>query len=149
MSPLQIGVDALTLTCIHRSVYHKAGAHTMPSAKVTDHLANERTFLAWVRTSIALMGFGVVIARLRFLAVEITGRAAMSTSPNRSTSLGIAFASVGLVTLVFAAFSYNRNRRGIDSGEYQPLGASLIAVSVVIFLLGLLAIGYLLTLAGV
>ena len=120
----------------------------MPSGKVTDHLANERTFLAWVRTSIALMGFGVVIARLRFLAVEVGGHAA-SMSPNRSTWLGLAFAAVGLFTLVFAAFSYTRSRRAIDSDAYQPLGASLIAVSVVIFLLGLFAVGYLLTLAGV
>ena len=119
----------------------------MPSGKVTDHLANERTFLAWVRTSIALMGFGVVIARLRFLAVDLGGQAA-STSPSRSTWLGLAFAAVGLFTLVFAAFSYPRTRRAIDSDTYQPHGASLIAVSVVIFLLGLFAIGYLLTLAG-
>src|SRR3569833_2933878 len=119
----------------------------MASGKVTDHLANERTFLAWVRTSIALMGFGVVIARLRFLAVELAGQAA-STSPNRSTWLGLAFAAVGLVTLVFAAFSYTRTRRAIDSETYQPLGAALIGESIVISLLGLYAIAYLLSLAA-
>jgi len=94
------------------------------------------------------MGFGVVIARLRFLAVEL-GAHATSMPSNRSTWLGIAFAAVGLLTLVFAAFSYMRGRRAIDSDAYQPLGASLIAVSVVIFLLGLFAIAYLLALAGV
>jgi putative membrane protein len=34
---------------------------------VRDHLANERTYLAWIRTGIATMGFGVVIAKLRFI----------------------------------------------------------------------------------
>ena len=126
----------------------------MPSAKVTDHLANERTFLAWVRTSIALMGFGVVIARLRFLAVELAAsvpgtHAVGAVSPNRSTWLGLAFAAVGLVTLVFAGLSYNRNRHAIDAGEFEPLGQSLMVFSVVIFLLGLFAIAYLLTLAGI
>ena len=28
-----------------------------------DHLANERTFLAWIRTSIAFIGFGFVIVK--------------------------------------------------------------------------------------
>ena len=40
------------------------------AGNINEHLANERTFLAWVRTSIALMGFGVVIARLRFTLIE-------------------------------------------------------------------------------
>ena len=39
----------------------------MPDPNTRDQLANERTFLAWVRTSIALMGFGVLIACLRFI----------------------------------------------------------------------------------
>lgn len=121
----------------------------MPSTKITDHLANERTFLAWVRTSIALMGFGVVIARLRFLVTELAGRTPASTHiTNRSTWLGLAFAGVGLVTLVFATYSYNRTRRAIDAGSYEPLGTSLFAISAVIFLLGLFAIAYLLTLAN-
>ena len=30
-------------------------------ASSTDHLANERTFLAWIRTSVAIMGFGFVV----------------------------------------------------------------------------------------
>ncbi len=34
-------------------------------SRVRDHLANERTYLAWMRSAIALMGFGVVIVRLR------------------------------------------------------------------------------------
>ena len=40
---------------------------------VRDHLANERTFLAWVRTAIALLGFGVLIAKLRFLEIAPHG----------------------------------------------------------------------------
>ena len=34
-------------------------------SRVRDHLANERTYLAWMRTAISLMGFGVVIVRYR------------------------------------------------------------------------------------
>lgn len=35
------------------------------SDRVRDHLANERTYLAWMRSGIALLGFGVVIRIIR------------------------------------------------------------------------------------
>ena len=54
-----------------------------------DHLANERTFLAWVRTSIALMGFGVVIAKLRFLVLD-TGLRGCPDHPPRRDALHLA-----------------------------------------------------------
>ncbi|MDQ2798405.1 MAG: DUF202 domain-containing protein [Armatimonadota bacterium] len=113
-----------------------------------DHLANERTFLAWVRTSIALMGFGVVIAKLRFLALD--GMAAQALSPHngeRSTWLGVAFAFVGLLTLLFAAVHYQQTRRQIDSGGYQSAHRSIIAFAALLFLLGLASLAYLLSLA--
>lgn len=44
-----------------------------------DRLANERTLLAWLRTAIALMGFGLVVARFgRFLKTMV----AMQTGPS-------------------------------------------------------------------
>ncbi len=44
----------------------------MPSkpSHITDYLANERTFLAWLRTLMSMMGFGVVIVRLRELSPD-------------------------------------------------------------------------------
>src|ERR1700689_5438043 len=57
--------------------FHNEDATSMPQhapnqtstddGRVRDHLANERTYLAWTRTGVAIMGFGVVIARLRYL----------------------------------------------------------------------------------
>lgn len=37
------------------------------SSRVRDHLANERTYLAWMRTAVALIGCGILIGRLRYL----------------------------------------------------------------------------------
>ncbi len=103
-----------------------------------DHLANERTFLAWVRTSIALLGFGVLIARLRLLGI----------SPHagvRSTLLGLAFAAVGLLTLILAAWHYARTRRMIDSGDYKSSFHLIFTFVAVLFVLGLACLFYLLT----
>ena len=110
-----------------------------------EHLANERTFLAWVRTSIALMGFGVVIAKLRFLTAEAPASAALPPG-TRSTWLGLAFAAVGLLTLLFAAAQYERTRRAIEAGEYRTAWRALLAFTAVLFLLGLAAVVYLVAL---
>ena len=41
--------------------------------RYSDHAANERTFLAWVRTAIAMMAFGFVIERLGVAIIAIAG----------------------------------------------------------------------------
>src|SRR5207245_6322557 len=43
----------------------------LTSKKVTDHLANERTFLAWIRTGLAIIGFGFIVDRFGLLMREI------------------------------------------------------------------------------
>jgi len=117
------------------------------AARVRDHLANERTFLAWVRTSVSLMGFGVVIARLRFLIM-----AAPSTPAHvdggfaKSTLLGLAFVGVGLLSLVFAVVNFQRTRRAIETGSFEPLGAQLTVFVGVLFALGIGAAIYLFSL---
>ncbi len=120
----------------------------MSEARVREHLANERTLLAWVRTGISLLGFGVVIAKLRFLVVTTTTLQAVSPQAGaRSTLLGLGFACVGLLTLVFAIIHYERTRRAIESGDYQPAGRVLIAFVSVLLLLGAASVAYLLALS--
>jgi len=97
---------------------------------VRDHLANERTFLAWVRTSVSLLGFGVLIAKLRFLGIS-------PHAGERSTVLGLAFATVGLLTLLFAAWHYDRTRRRIDGDDF--------VFAALVFGLGLASVMYLVT----
>ena len=120
----------------------------MSEDHIRDHLANERTFLAWVRTSIALMGFGVVIAKLRFLMLDTGSTTAPAIPPagTHSTWLGLAFAFVGLLTLLFAAFHYEQGRRAIDTGDYRAARRGLYAFVAVVFLLGLASILYLVAL---
>jgi len=117
------------------------------SARVRDHLANERTFLAWVRTSVSLMGFGVVIARLRFLFMTAGGAPQhVADGPARSTLLGLAFVGVGLLSLVFAVANFQRTRRAIESNTFEPLGAQLTVFAGVLFALGVAAAIYLFSL---
>lgn len=100
------------------------------SARVRDHLANERTYLAWMRTAISLMGFGVVIVRLRYLLpAAIQGH-------THGWMLGLLFALFGLVTVVLSTAQYHTIRRAIDSESYEPNSRWILLFSVAIAVLG-------------
>jgi putative membrane protein len=99
-------------------------------ARVRDHLANERTYLAWMRTAIALMGFGVVIVRLRYLLPSaIQGHA-------HGWELGLLFALVGLLTVLLSTFHFLAVRRAIDSDTYTPGARWILLFSLAVGLLG-------------
>ncbi len=99
-------------------------------SRVRDHLANERTYLAWMRTAVALMGFGVVIVRLRYLLppqIPHTGQ---------SWRLGLLFALVGLLTVLLSTLHYFDIRRAIDRDTYQPESWWVIVFSLCVLLIG-------------
>lgn len=111
----------------------------------SDHLANERTFLAWFRTAISLLGFGILIAKLRFLQA---GGAGLGPSAGiRSTRLGLAFAVAGLLTLVLSAWQYGRTKQMLDSGKYKSPVLIIFAFSAVAISLGLGSIAYLISIS--
>ena len=110
----------------------------------SDHLANERTFLAWFRTAISLLGFGILIAKLRFLQV---GAGLGPSAGVRSTRLGLAFAVAGLLTLVLSAWQYGRTKQMLDSGKYESPVLVIFAFSAVAIALGLGSIAYLISIS--
>ncbi|MCY7419632.1 MAG: DUF202 domain-containing protein [Chloroflexi bacterium] len=100
------------------------------NASVRDHLANERTLLAWQRTSIALIGLGFVVDRFAF---EGRADAAMGNI------LGLVMIAGGGITAVVGAWRFVQTERQIDSHTYRP---ALLAHLV---LAGAIAAGALLT----
>lgn len=112
----------------------------MPERNIADHLANERTLLSWVRTSTALMGFGVVIANIRSQepATSVTSAA------TRAGYVGLAFVVVGLLTLPFAAAHYIDTRRRINAGDFHSLGRVFALFITLVLVLGLTCVYYLL-----
>jgi putative membrane protein len=111
------------------------------SSRVRDHLANERTYLAWMRTAISLMGFGVVIVRLRLLNPPIT-----NTPPGNGWKLGLIFSLVGLATVILSTYHYSAVRRDIDEDTYEPADRWVLIFSLTITLLGAGVIYYVFTL---
>lgn len=100
------------------------------SSRIRDHLANERTYLAWMRTAIALMGFGVVIARIRIFQPP------MMPTPGNGWKLGLTFAVVGLISVVLSTKHYFAVRHDIDEDTYEPADRWVVLFSLAIILLG-------------
>jgi putative membrane protein len=113
----------------------------------SDHAANERTFLAWVRTGIAVIAFGFVIEKLNLFITEIA--TAASAEGGRALTLprlggplgrydGLALILVGIGLIVVAGLRFVRTTRLIDDPETHS-GASLRAEVLITAILALLA----------
>jgi len=119
--------------------------HPLTSKRVSDHLANERTFLAWVRTGIAVMAFGFVIERFGLLVRELGLKVGLS--PNNSIlsskGLGIVVTLLGMTMLIAALFHFVQVRRTIDEEHYHPSLLFPIILTCLASLIGLLLAIYL------
>ncbi|MGE5656300.1 MAG: YidH family protein [Actinomycetota bacterium] len=113
-----------------------------------EHQANERTFLAWLRTSIALIGFGFAIARfglfLRQLEAAVTGADAGNPSLLNSQTLGVGLVMAGILLIPLSAWRYNRVFWQIERGNYQPNRLIVWITAAVVMLLGFLSIPFVL-----
>ena len=111
-------------------------------ARAQEHLANERTFLAWVRTTIALVSLGFVIARLGLWLREAgmnAPRLSHSASP-----IGIGLMGVGALLTFLAAWRYDAVNRQIEAGVvktdralvwFVTLAVTVISVVLIIYMI--------------
>ncbi len=113
-----------------------------------EHQANERTFLAWLRTSIALIGFGFALARfgvfLHQLQTAVTQRESVSSPVFNSENLGVSLVIFGIAVIALAAWRYNRVYWQIEQGNYQPDRLMIWLTTVIVMTLGILSIPLLL-----
>ncbi|HWE62113.1 MAG TPA: DUF202 domain-containing protein, partial [Chloroflexota bacterium] len=79
-----------------------------------DHLANERTLLAWVRSCIAIVALGFVVARFGLLIRELGSSAPRQTPTALSTGFGIALVVCGAALSILATLRYLNATRAID-----------------------------------
>jgi putative membrane protein len=108
----------------------------------SDHTANERTFLAWVRTSIAVMAFGFLVERFDlFLAFAVPAAVQNKIAVTRSEFgqiAGLVLILLGMLMILLSAFRFTRNAREIDREDVFPGTGSRIdlALAALLVLLG-------------
>lgn len=95
--------------------------------RYSDHAANERTFLAWVRTAIAVMAFGFVIEKfdlfLQALAPQMTQRTLKLLAPHGekfANAAGLAFIAIGIAMIVLAGLRFAWTAKAIESDATVP-----------------------------
>src|SRR5262249_38031269 len=90
-----------------------------------DYLALERTFLAWVRTGLAFMGFGFVVARFGLFLRELEALPEDAAAPTHGLSVwfGTALILMGVVANVLAAWRHRQLVRQLDRGEILRPGS--------------------------
>jgi putative membrane protein len=119
----------------------------------TDYFAAERTFLAWIRTGLALMGFGFVVARFGLFLHEL--HLAEPTAPIRTYGLslwfGTALIALGVVVNVASAIHHVRLIQELKRGgtAFQRPSRTAIIVAVLLAVIGLVMAGYLIALGNV
>ena len=103
--------------------------------------ANERTLLAWVRSGLTLMAFGIVVARIAvWLRLEYPERGESTVS----AWLGIAAVALGIACQVMGALRFVRARRAILAGTpIVPGSLGPVIVAGAVAAIGLAAIAYL------
>jgi putative membrane protein len=89
--------------------------------RYSDHAANERTFLAWVRTAIAVMAFGFLIERfdlfLRYIAPQLAQRQPTTHVQAFANWAGLAFIVLGVAMIVLAGVRFAKTAKDIDTED--------------------------------
>jgi putative membrane protein len=83
-----------------------------------EHLANERTLLAWVRTGVGLISFGLVVERI----------GAQIGPSGVSAAFGVALAVLGCLALVMGTRQFLRSRREISAGTFVSAATAYMVV---------------------
>jgi putative membrane protein len=93
-----------------------------------DYMANERTFLAYLRTSLSFIAFGFVVARFSLFAQEFAFVTHQRTPGFRfSTAFGVAMAAAGIVVALYGALRYARMHTAIADAKAEPMPPGVAA----------------------
>ncbi|WP_110929176.1 YidH family protein [Bacillus massiliglaciei] len=106
----------------------KKQAVTKESQYIQQHLANERTYLAWVRTAIAIIGIG-------FLVTNLHGSAKNALSDLAIKGIGILAIMSGIITIILALRSYLLKVRQINENTFRSTKFSIFFLSVMVVLI--------------
>jgi putative membrane protein len=120
-----------------------------PQASPNDYLANERTFLAWVRTGLGIMAFGFVVVKFSLFIKQVYAligegnKYVIHSANGYSGILGIVLVIAGLITVLVSYFNYRSTIKKLDRGDYRYSSSLITLLISFLLLIGALLIIYL------
>ncbi len=110
------------------------------------HMANERTFLAWIRTSIGIMAFGFVVERFSLFVRQMQfflGKETILPPRGYSAALGISLVVLGALMGVLSFVRYKKVEKQIDEDAYRPSVILDILLTIAVLAVGIFLTIYL------
>ncbi|HEX3969694.1 MAG TPA: DUF202 domain-containing protein [Stellaceae bacterium] len=116
----------------------------------SDHAANERTFLAWTRTGLAVIAFGFVIEKFNVMVEAVANTASTAAAQKLLIARlaaplgrydGLALILVGIGLIIIAGLRYAHTARLIDQEQFTRVGSGRTEMLLTV-LLALLASGF-------
>jgi putative membrane protein len=100
------------------------------------YFAAERTFLAWIRTGLGLMGVGFAVSRFGLFLRQFTATQghASTTPTTHSVIAGVALVFLGVIVNIGAVINHIRTTHRLAEGTWQPGKVSTMAVALAILL---------------
>jgi putative membrane protein len=120
---------------------------TPPTANPADHFANERTFLAWIRTSVAIMGFGFVVVKfalfIKQISMVLTTKQTVLPGKGYSTQIGILLVAVGVFMALYSFIRYRTTEKQLLNKNYKPSLLPALFLTLGILIIGTILVIYL------
>lgn len=116
-----------------------------PASLATEYLANERTFLAWVRTSVSIIALGFVVAKFGLWLEEMSLVSPQFAKIHTGTSIpiGVGMMLFGGLLVVLAAWRYHVVNRQIECGEVRADRGLIILITLLVVVLSVVMATYL------
>jgi len=111
-----------------------------------DHLANERTYLAWIRTSLGIMVFGFVVVKFALFIKQIPllmGKETTIHQGGYSAVMGIVIVLVGAIIAILSFFRYKQTEKQLREGQYVHSSRLIATLTIFILLISVFLIAYL------
>lgn len=99
-----------------------------------DHLASERTFLAYVRTSLAIASSGVGLVQLFSLSGDTSGRV-LGIVQRSAPELGATLVGFGIAVLFVGITRYFTVQSALTQGNFPVARLVVLAISSVLIVL--------------
>jgi putative membrane protein len=113
--------------------------------KTRENLANERTFLAWMRTSIALMGFGFVIVKFSLFIKQLALMLGPDDLPDQQYSqvVGTIMIAIGILITLLAYIHFKKYELQLVKGEFYSSSLLILFLTLLIISGGIALLIYL------